>query len=305
MKKFLNKILIFSVLFFAFDKIFILVRNYAPQLEVDKRLEIILQGKMDADLLIFGSSVGARDIIASLISKELNTKAYNLSYPGSNIDFHEYLLRQLLENKNKKPRTILLTVDEPNQLIENKSINFRLERLYPLLKYEQVRKELVKREDKNSILAQLFVLYLFNKSNFDLRKKHFTIHDTLQACGSMPVYATTKNFPTHFEQNSNYYDKSKESEYLLNKFNSFVNLCNSNNIKLIIVYPPKFRAKNISFEHRFKSITEQKALHYSYDDHKIEYQDQSYYNDASHLRMNGAILFSYDIINYLKLIKNN
>jgi hypothetical protein len=300
MKKFLSNILIFSILFFAFDKFFIVVRNYAPQLEVDQRLEVLLKGKMDADLLIFGSSVGARGIIASTLSKELNIKAYNLSYPGSNIDFHEYLLRQVLAHDNKKPGTVLLTLDEPSELVQNSSINFRLERLYPLIKYFEIRDELVEREQKNKMLAQLFVLYQFNKSNFDLRQKQFTVNDSILPCGSMPSYTATTNFPAKYEQLPSYYDKENESIYLRNKFNSFVELCHKNQINLVLVFPPKFKNRNQAFEERFKELTENKALYYSYDDQNLAYRNKLFYGDASHLRTNGALLFSQELANFLR-----
>jgi len=300
MKKFLSKILIFSLLFFAFDKLFILIRNYTPQLEVDQRLDILLQGKMDADILIFGSSIGARGIIASNLSKELNLKAYNLSYPGSNIDFHEYILRQALEHGNKKPKTVILTIDEPAQLIKNNSINFRHERLYPLVKYSEVRNELVLREEKNKFFAQLFVLYQLNKSNFDLRKKHFTIHDSIMPCGSMPSYNTTNNFPAKYEQLPSTYHKEKESKYLLSKFNSFVNLCYQNKINLVLVFPPKYKNRNKALEERFKFLTKNKALYFSFDDQNPVYRNKLYYEDASHLRTNGAIIFSQDLAIFLQ-----
>jgi hypothetical protein len=300
MKKFIRVLIIFSLLFFIFDKLFIVVRNYVPKLEVDQRLEHLLQGKMDADLLIFGSSVGARGIIASELSKELQVKAYNLSYPGSNIDFHEFLLRQVLSHGNKKPKTILLTIDEPSELIKNNSINFRLERLYPLIKYPQVRNELAIREDKSKILSQLFVLYQFNKSNFDLRKKHFTINDSIMPCGSMPSYQITNNFPAKFEHLASVYDTSKENPVLIQKFNSFVDLCYKNHITLVLVFAPKYQYRNLDFENRFKFLAQHKAQYFSYDDQNPNYQNKLFYGDASHLRTNGALLFSKDLANFLK-----
>jgi hypothetical protein len=68
MKKFLLNILVFSILFFAFDKLFIYLRSASAERQVDKRLEVVINGKMDADLLIFGSSIGAQGIIASSLS---------------------------------------------------------------------------------------------------------------------------------------------------------------------------------------------------------------------------------------------
>ena len=77
----------------------IFLREKSSKLEVDNRLEKIITGKIKADILVFGSSRGARSVIASQISDSLHTSAYNLAFPGSDITFHSFLLEQLLKNK--------------------------------------------------------------------------------------------------------------------------------------------------------------------------------------------------------------
>ncbi|UPT70590.1 MAG: hypothetical protein M0D53_16190 [Flavobacterium sp. JAD_PAG50586_2] len=103
MKLFLKRLLLFSLIFFIVDKAFILVRSRCNENEYDKRLELILNGAMNKDLLIFGSSRGARGVIASQIEDSLNVKCYNLSYIKSNIEFHEFLLKVLIRH-NKSPK---------------------------------------------------------------------------------------------------------------------------------------------------------------------------------------------------------
>ena len=106
MKKILIRLLIFAGCFFILDKAFLLVRDSSPELEVDRRLERIATGKIQADILVYGSSRGARSVIAKVFTDSLGISAYNLSFPGSDITFHEYLLRLTLETKgNRKPKT--------------------------------------------------------------------------------------------------------------------------------------------------------------------------------------------------------
>jgi hypothetical protein len=119
-------------------------------------------------------------------------------------------------------------------------------------------------------------------------------------CGSMPSYITTNKFPAQYEQLASYYNMQNESEYLLNKFNSFVDLCQKNQIKLVLVFPPKFKNRNHAFEKRFKNLTKNKALYFSYDDQNPAYRNKLFYVDASHLRTNGAALFTLDVANFLK-----
>src|SRR5262245_26022988 len=70
LKIFWIRIFIFSLCFFALDKLFVFQRNRISSLEVDTRLENIVSGQMNKDVLIFGSSRGARNIIASQITSE-------------------------------------------------------------------------------------------------------------------------------------------------------------------------------------------------------------------------------------------
>jgi len=88
MKGLIIKLLFFLVLFLAFDKIFILVANRSANAEADKRLELLLNGRINKDLIIAGSSRGSRDIIASRIEEMTGLSSYNLFYPGSNVVFH-------------------------------------------------------------------------------------------------------------------------------------------------------------------------------------------------------------------------
>ena len=103
MKKFIIQILVFSITFILFEKVFYVFLYVSPKLEKDKRLEYVLNGNMNKDLIVLGSSRGARNVIASQIEDSLTISTYNLSYPGSDIEFHEFLLRSLIKY-NKKPK---------------------------------------------------------------------------------------------------------------------------------------------------------------------------------------------------------
>ena len=65
MKKLFIRLFIFTGCFFILDKGFLYVRDSAPDREIDKRLEMILTGKIQSDVLIYGSSRGARSVIAT------------------------------------------------------------------------------------------------------------------------------------------------------------------------------------------------------------------------------------------------
>jgi hypothetical protein len=298
MKKFLIQILVFSLTFFLLEKVFYVFLYVSPTLEKDKRLEYVLDGHLNKDIIILGSSRGARNVIANQIQDSLNISSYNLSYPGSDIEFHEFLLRSLIEYNNK-PKVVLLVVDNPYELLPSESIKFRLDRLYPLAKYNYVNNEMIKRGEK-SFLSNFLILSRINKMNFDIREKHISSLDTLKDCGSMPISFQRENREFVFKNENPRYDLDDELPVKLMAFNKFQDLCISNNIKLFIVYPPNFKKHNILFENRIKKLSYPKVSSIIYDTTNPVFKDKDYYYDEAHLKTNGAIIFTNDIIRQLK-----
>lgn len=299
MKNFIIKLVLFGFIFFVLDKFLIVIRNSAPDNEVDKRLEWLIKGEINKDVVILGSSRGARNIIASQIEEATNLSTFNLSYPGSNIEFHEFLLRTLLKF-NKKPKQVILVVDEPYELTEIESLNFRFDRLYPLVKYDYIREELISRGEKNIILSKLFVLHQLNKSNFDLRKKTFQPQDTVKSCGSMPLTEQRKGRKWTFDKLQEQYTIEKEEENKVNAFKSFVSICKEENVSLAIAFPPNFRSYNKSFDSRIKQLIGNDAGFIIYDSLNRAYFDKSFFYDEAHLLRAGAEIFTNEIIDFLK-----
>ncbi len=304
MKKFLLTSGLFFVVFFLIDKGLILLRNSAPNREVDKRLEMILNGKIQSDILIYGSSRGGRDIIASEMEDSLKLPTYNLSFPGSAIEFHEFLLSETLKNGNKKPSVVILVVDDPDELLPSSRINFRLDRLYPLIKYGVIRDKLVEKGGKNYWLSKLFIVHQLSISNFDFRPKHFKPIDTLLADGSMPIDFKDPRFTGDFITNTTMYDIKKERPAELNSFTRFVDLCYSNNIKLLIACPPNFYKPTVGFSERIAGLVKDKASILIHDANQHAYsKDPGYYYDDVHLNKKGAKLFTAELVDFLR--KNN
>ena len=299
MKKFIIQILVFSITFFLLEKVFYIFIYVSPTLEKDRRMEYLFDSHLNKDIIILGSSRGARNIIASQIQDSLNISSYNLSYPGSDIEFHEFLLRSLIKYNNK-PKIVLLAVDDKYELLPIKSLKFRLDLLYPLAKYNYVNNEMIKRGEK-SFLSNFLISSRMNISNFDIREKHFSALDSLKDCGSMPISFQRENREFVFNNEKPSYDLDDELSVKIIAFNKFQDLCISNNIKLFIVYSPNFKKHNILFENRIEKLSSPKVSSILYDTTNQVYKNKEYYYDESHLKTNGAVIFTNDIIRQLKI----
>ena len=90
------------------------VLKETPKKQYDKRLEELIKGEINKDIIVLGSSRGSGNILAGQLEKETGLESYNLSYQGSNINFHNFILNTLLKF-NKKPKYVMLTIDNSSE----------------------------------------------------------------------------------------------------------------------------------------------------------------------------------------------
>ena len=298
MKKLLTQLLCFGLLFLVIDRCLIVLRNYVPQLEVDQRLEQVLQKKLKADVFVFGSSRGARDVIASQLGDSLQKKVYNLSYPGGDIEFQYFVLQQVL--KYQKPKLVLLVVDENTEVAASENVRYRLDRLYPLVKYPAVREELIRKGEKNKYVSELFILHQLNKSNFDLRHRKPSPLDTPLACGSMPITTQMSGFTKKFDTAIPVYDPQKEFTSKRYYFDQFLHACEKAKTKVVLVFPPHFYAPSPAFYARMQQLAAHRAYLMRYNSADSRYKNAVYFNDKNHLRQSGAQLFTADLAQFIR-----
>jgi len=265
-------------------------------------MELLINKKINKDIIIIGSSRGARDIIASQIENETGQTAYNLSYDASAIEFHEFILRTLVKF-NKTPKTILLVIDDNSELLSDNPIKYRFDRLYPLVKYSYIRNELINRGEKNKHLSDLFVLHQLDKSNFNLKRKKFTPVDTIMSCGSMPLWFHNENRRWKFISDPITSVEDQDPTKIV-AFKNFVKICEQYNIKLILVFPPNFKPLNTSCLNTLMNVVKKRASIFTYDINNPVYKDKMYFYDEFHLLHKGAEIFTHEISLYINNLIN-
>jgi len=300
MKRLALKLLLFLLVFLAYDKLFILVANRSAETEVDKRLEYLIEGQINNELVIIGSSRGSRDIIASQIEEETGLSAYNLCYPGSSMEFHEFILKTLLKF-NEPPKILILMVDDNNAFMDGGDrILFRRDRLYPLVRHSYIWKEMAQRGYLDSELAGIIVLQRLNKYNFDLRQKMPTPLDTIMACGSMPITWQDKGIDWEFPTKEKPYPREKELPEKVAAFQSMVQTCEAHGVELVITFPPNYQIPSQSFENRIRELSGDNVHCHHYNTENPIYRDQNYFFDTEHLMREAASIYTDEIIDFLK-----
>lgn len=300
MKRFLKHIIVFGLLFFIVEKASFFLLENAKDNQVDKRLEHVLEGQMNKDIIIFGSSVGAGNILAGDIEKEQNLKTYNLSYHGSDVVFHQFLLETLLKF-NKAPKRVLLVIDNPFYFQED-ALTFRADVLRPLAQHSFINNVLIEKE-KQPYYSKFLYLGRLDKDMLGLKKKATNKNNPLDSFGSQPLLNLDKH-PSSIEKTKNVYSLEDEDTAKVKAFNDIQNLCKDNSIELLCVFPPSYRTHNTVFIKRFKTLMDAKVSKvFVYDTSNEAYLNPSSYYDNAHLNVNGAKIFTSELNNYLSSLE--
>jgi hypothetical protein len=300
MKKIIINILIIAALFIIIDRLISHFVYYVASKNIyDKRIGNILRNNLGRkDVLLFGSSRTARDLMANEIEKASGLTVYNLGYPGSNIDFHLELLK-LVVDAGLTPKVAILAVDDRVELMESDTINFRVDTLKPYSNYDNIRNILYSHGDTSAQISKYIYTYtLGNNLSIMFPNKHPGKLDIIQPDGSMPLTGRSSSSKDMVFNNITTYDINNESPKLAQKFTEFINTCKLNSIQLIILFPPNFGKPSNKFIHRMKLIINNKACLVDYS--TFITSNESFY-DGSHLNQNGAMIFSSKVG---ELIKN-
>jgi hypothetical protein len=302
-KNIFKKILIFLIILFILDNLIALgIEKLAEKNITDARIEKILNGEIDKNLLILGSSRAARNINAKIIEEYSGITSYNLGRPGSNVDYHNYLLKLIL-NYCPPPKSILLVFDN-STLIPAPSLTFRYDLIYQFSNRTVIKNFLIERDQLNKYLSMLSRSYVMKHSFLETFKPHKFI------LGSNPLYKLASDGsmnlkPNHrkikYSDDQAQYDQKKESPYLMAKFLEIINLCKENNIKLILVLTPEFEPPMVGLKGRIKSISGDDVPILDYRGVKT-LMVAKLFNDGVHLNKLGAIQLSKNIAADLSLL---
>jgi hypothetical protein len=301
MRRFLVRVALFGLLILVLDLPFRWAMDRLPDTEYDGRLRRIMKDSLDADILVFGSSRAARNVLPERIAAITGHTAFGLGYPGANIEWQEFVLRQVLSGKHS-PRLVLLVVDDPAELIRMPKVNFRLDRAYPLVAYATVNDEVCERTGRSALFSRILASYRIKESVDNLwdppQPDRF---DTVYTDGSMTTAWSQPEMDTaHYQNKQRIYSADRESDTLRAVFQRFASNCAQHHVQLMIVHPPDLRPPCEAFVARMHELAGPQALVYRYDTTETRYREARYYFDRLHLNREGARIFSDELATHLR-----
>jgi hypothetical protein len=275
----------------------------------------LYNSKIDADLLIMGSSRAEFHVSPKILDSLLTLNSYNLGLSAWHFDMQYARFRMYLQH-NKKPKYIIHNVDVygfskrenvadapqflpyiQDTILQNAIAGHKGElNIYqqniPLLKY--------KTQQKLAFEGLLGFMGFANLYDTTSKYKGFRSND----------YAWNKDFEC-FKKRFPKGAKYKFNKEVVRQFNEYLAFCQKENIKVILVYAPEYFEIQPYYKNKFELIKLCKESAEKYDCQFLDYSknllcyEQKYFYNSQHLNRRGAELFSLDLGEKIKLILSN
>jgi hypothetical protein len=269
----------------------------------------IYEGKVNSDLLIFGSSRAWIHIDPTMISDSLGISSYNLGIDGHNFWLQNLRYRELLKH-NKRPKFIIFSLDYFT-LKKNKDL-YNSEQFLPYMLWNyEVKEATFSYNGFSSLDYEIPLVRYYGNYNALETALRFSLGHL-----SNPI-TRVKGYMGRVEVWNSDFDKAKASMKSLEieldnptiiLFENFLKECKKNNIKMIFVYTPeyiegqKFVSNRAQIMGLYKKFSEEYQIpFYDFSNDSISYHKRYFYN-VSHLNKVGSELFTSQLIDTLKTI---
>lgn len=278
--------------------------EYEGEIEVWNKL---YEGKINADVLIYGSSRAWTHINPTILEDSLHKNVYNLGMDGQIFDI-QYLRHIEYLQYNRKPATIILSLDIFS--LEKSDELFNKNQFLPyMLRNDTIEKYTAPYKGFTWIdFHAPLVRYFFNPKA--------TIHTLTSAIKPNSTnYYRNKGYRAKDEPWDGKFEAAQKSSIKYNAYadsgaikllEHFIAECLSKNIQLIFVYSPEYIEGQQYIANREKVIAvyntianNNQLLFLDYSNDTICQNKQLFYN-STHLNKQGSEIFSKQLAKDLK-----
>ncbi len=270
----------------------------------------IIDGKVNSDIIINGSSRAWVHINPTIIIDSLHISAYNIGIDGHNF-WLQNLRHTLLLQKNTKPKLIIHSLDiftldkredlyNPNQFLPYMLWNSAIKAAtssykgYNIFDYQL---PLVRYFGKWEAIEIALKMFKNPPNAASLRTKGFQGQDIEWT----DEFEKAKTKMSSLEAKMDSATIALFEQYLIN--------CKAANIKVVLVYSPEYIEGQKFVSNRGKVIATYENLSkkfnipfYDYSNDAISF-DKKYFYNASHMNSKGANLFTSKLVDTLKATK--
>ena len=269
---------------------FIYTKVYETSKERNK-VQAIINGNIgNFDVVVLGSSRANNHIVTSEFTKE-HIKAFNYGMSGSSLEESALLLQLMLE-KNWNIKNVLLEVDLN---VNSESYSDGTRALFlPYLRKESISSYYQNIESFNALYYLPFYRYICYETKIGVRELFFSIikrkSNALQNGGFYPLTNVGKNMT---------YDLSKYTPKANKNYKKIKDLCRMHKINLIVITTPM--CKNTVNRNYFNELKKRYPEIHNFEN---VVTDDKYFSSCGHMNVDGARIFTKQIITFLKDSKN-
>jgi hypothetical protein len=303
----LYKVLFFLLIIVLIDRsLGLMVSKLALKYKFDRRIELLINNQIDKDILVLGSSKALNGIDPQIIENKTGKSCYNLSYSGSNIEFHETILDLIILSKNH-PSTLIYCIDDPGSLIKFDGIVvYRKEELYPFVYNNEINNIVSQKLDKSILASKISSVYhqnvnLVTAIKYLLRGKEvpdYEINNVDNYGANIMIGHQAKHENMKFVNRKFVYDIKYENVEYRNAFTRILAKCKENNINVKLIITPSFVSSTIGFRDRISELSKDTLLVYDYSN---QFTNNELFYNYEHLNKNGATKFTSLIADELNL----
>lgn len=265
---------------------FIYTKVYETSKERNKVQAIINGNTGNFDVIILGSSRANNHLVTSEFTKD-RIKAFNYGMSGSSLEESALLLQLMLE-KNWNIKNVLLEVDLN---VNSESYSDGTRALFmPYFRNEIISNYYHTSENFNQLYYIPFYRYVAYETKIGVREVFFSIlkrkSNSLQNGGFYPLTNVGKNMK---------YDLSKYTSKANKNYKKIKDLCRMHKINLIVITTPM--CKKTVNRNYFKELKKMYPEIHNFED---VVTDDNYFSSCGHMNVEGATIFTKQIIDSLK-----
>ena len=276
----------------------VVISDLARKQARDNRIGLLLDGKINADIIVLGSSRALNNYNPAVIDSVTGKSCYNLGVSGSNILFHETMLDLVLSRK-QLPELVIYNVDDYGALCKMDGIVYRKDVLYPFVDAPLVGDAVSRELNKNKWVSRLSGSYRHNvnfinalkyltegreaadysTTNFDANGSNLLL---MRAEDRVPQYGSQRALKQMPPLEPGHVDALKR----------IISKCRDKNVDLLLSLPPLYMPSTPGFEDALRSMAGDDVRIVSFAGSLTNAQD---FFNTDHLNKQGADKFSLTI----------
>lgn len=263
-------------------------------------------GKIDSDMVVYGSSRAWVHIDPSLLSKRLGYSSYNLGINGHNF-WLQYYRHQTLLKYNKKPKYIIMSVDVFS--LEKKKDLYNSEQFLPFMLFDRDIMEATESYAGFKTIDYYlpFIRYIKYPKAIAEPISHLFLEHNTEVIRNRGYKGMDKKWTDDLANAKKEMDlyEAKLDQPSIKLFDDFLSECKKTNIKVILVYAPEYvegqefvknRGEIIDIFKRFSDKFDVPFIDYSNDELRDK---KEYFYNAGHLNRVGAEIFTNKLVDDL------